>query len=640
MMNHKHTYILSVVFAIIMLTNMVAFAKDGSPINEDLQFYPGVWHISELDRAEALVAQNDQLAAIKLYEKYLATDSLNQKAWYRLAQLYSWNDMPDKALYCYEQLAKLDPLDKDVLQKLAQYYVWTDRQKEAIHIYRKLIMLDPENIEYHKKLAQLYSWNDMPDRAIAEYEKIVRLDSTDIQTMKILAQNYFWTDRAKEGIHLLQKIVAMQPDSLNLRRQLAQQYEWQGEPEKALDEYRAIFKRQPDDTLSLRKLAQLSMSLNRYNDAEHYYQLLIRKQPENTRLHLALGKLYLWSNRAATAIPEFEKYLKIHPDDKEALALLGEAQRWSGQWEQAKENLRAVLRVDPRYSRARELLAGIREQYGPLWENKYLRIHDSNQLTLEQIPIGYKVYYNQHWVFSLGLTRYRIMDGRVDSSLAGMGASCAVRYNLSNGLAFGTEISPRFYTSKWNPVDYKLQFIQTLTKLTAQLEFYHRETQEGVQAILDRIVIKGLRGELYWQATRRWYLSVLLDRGAYSDGNKKTTGLLYSQYAFFMNPQISLYGSYSYEDFQNFYPASLPYWTPDQLHTLTLGLDMRRTFWQKVLCAGGLGLTRQQGIYSQNAHMQIGLNFSRFDQFYIRYEKIGSRVYNSQSFIVYFHHRF
>ncbi|NOY59825.1 MAG: tetratricopeptide repeat protein [Calditrichaeota bacterium] len=603
-------------------------------------YYPGLRSVPQLDKAEQLVADDKQLEAIKLYENYLQKNHSPAKAWHRLAQLYSWNEMPDQVIRVYEKMLHYYPDDKKALEILAQNYVWTDRQKKAISIYQKLSALEPRNIDYHKKLAQLFSWNEMPDQAVHEYENIVQLDTTDVKVMRALAQQYFWSNRNKKGIALLEKVIRLIPDSLSVRRQLAQQYVWQGMPEKAAKQYEKILSQNPHDIDLMKKLAQIYSALNNYNKAIVLYKGLLQKEPNNSQLELLLAKNYLWSGKTNEAKIEFGKYIAKNPSDKEAHLLLGEIQRWTGEWDEAKLNLQKLLILSPTNKKAGELLTDIRKEYGPLIESKYSRIKDSNHLTREQIPLAYYYFINRHWLIQSGISRLKVLDGRINSSLVGLSGSFAAQYNITQNNGIRIEFSPHAYRSGWTAWGGKVQFIKNFFgHIYSNFGYYRKETQEGVQALFDKIMINGFAGNIYWQIIPRWYISTQVDYGKYSDANAKTTAVFSTQFSFFLKPKISLFGIYSYEDFKKLYQTSLPYWTPNKLRTISSGLKFEHSI--KTLSTGiGVYLTRQQNVISQNIFTELGFSLTDFDKLFIRYEKTGSTVYNSTSLQAYYQHRF
>ena len=596
----------------------------------------------QVQAAESLIEDNKQMEAIRKYEQIVKVYPAHLKSWKRLAQLYSWNNMGEKAISCYKKIIELDPVDTEAKKTLAQYYIWNNRQLEAIELLEKVVMFEPDNIELRRQLAQLYSWNNMPDKAIKEYEAIVRSDSTDTTIIKLLANNYFWTNRPLKGIKMLERVVALEPDSLNFRKQLAQQYIWNEMPQQAIVQYEEILKRDPEDGEILEKLAQQYIWNNRSKEAAKLYEKLVGKKPDNLNFNMQLARAYQWSNQGEKAEKPLQEVLKQQPYNKEALLSLAELQRWSGRWDMAKDNLEKLLQIDPKNQKARQLLAGIREEYGTVLYGRYYRISDSNQIIREEIPIVAKVDYNHHWQYQFAVKEYRVKDERLDSLQIGYHVQARLKYNFSPRTSTFVKLGLTNYSSGWTPFSFKIQLNQSFfNRIYTNFQFYQTETREGVRALTDRIVIHGVMGELFWQINRRLSCSGTYQRHFYSDNNDKlttSTGINYSQKI--KASKLILYGYYVYEDFRNIYPSSFPYWTPEQLSTISLGVNLTHNFNNWLYLGWGYALTNQQGIYSNNFSGEAMISLTKYDRISFQYLKNGSKIYHAESYNIFFQHRF
>ncbi len=596
----------------------------------------------KIARADSLIDVNKQKEAISIFESIVKEKPDHLRSWQRLAQLYSWNEMPENAIKAYERIVQLNPMDNEAKITLAQFYLWNDRQKDAIDLYEKILVFEPKNLEIHKKLAQLYTWNQMPDKAIAEYEQIVRLDSTDTATMKMLADHYFWKDRADDGIRMLERIVSLEPDSLELRKKLAQHYVWNNQPEKAIDQYKAILERNPDDRKILKKLAQQYMWNNKPEEAAPLYEKLIALEPDSINHRIQLAHAYLWSNQSAKAEKPLQEILKRQPFNREALISLAEIERWSGRWDQAKSRLEKLKTFDPKNKRVLELLRDIRKNYGSFASAKYTRLSDSNLITRETMPLGATCFHNRKWDFHYQAARYRVTDDRLDSTLVGYGARVAANFHPFVSTTISLELGAVNYSSNWTPFSAKIQLSQSIKgKFTGRLSFERHETQEGVRALTDHIILRGFSSEAYWQIFPRLAISGNYQHFRYSDDNKKITATAATWVTIKMKkPNLYMYGYYLYEDFDKIYPTSLPYWTPNRLTTSSLGFNAKQPISRSVSLEAGYALTRQQGINSNNFNGGIEMSFTGFDKFSLRYQKSGSDVYHSTYLIAYFEYRF
>ncbi|MBC8185904.1 tetratricopeptide repeat protein [candidate division KSB1 bacterium] len=597
---------------------------------------------AKIKEAEALIENGNQFQAIAEYEKIVEEYPDHVSSWKRLAQLYNRNDKPEKSVTCYEKIVEANPLDSQAMKILAQNYIRNDRQKDAINLLEKVVVLEPDSLRIHKKLARLYSGNNMPKKLINQYEKIVQLDSTDTQTMKKLAANYSWDKKPLLAIKILEAFINNHPDSLHIRRELAEQYEWNDMSKNAIIQYEEIIKRDFNDIKLMKKLAQQYMWNNRSADAVPLLRKILFSEPENIDCKIQLANAYVCSNQAERAERPLLEILQKQPYNKEVMLSLAERQQESGKWDLAKQKLKKLLRLDPNNEKARELLTGIRRQYGTFPEARYYRISDSNKLTREQLPLTAACFFNRQWEYVFSAAHYRVLDGRLDSTLAGYGAKVAAKYNYSPNTSSVVEFAVANYSTNWTPLSFQIQFNQRFfDKIYTNVRYFRTETREGVRALTGKILLDGYRGELYCQVTKRWSLSGDYTFQTYSDKNRKIIANARSNFLIKLNnPKLYIFGCHSFIDFKNIYSGSLPYWTPEALSTSSLGLNFDLNFSSWLNLGGGYSLANQRTINSHNFNGQMGININRYGKFFFQYVKNGSKIYNTENYLAYFQYRF
>ncbi|MDW7680456.1 MAG: tetratricopeptide repeat protein [bacterium] len=152
--------------------------------------------------AESLVEAGQQLSAIEHYEKIVQQYPDHLKAWKRLAQLCSWNNIGEKAIGCYEKIMLLNPVDTETAKLLAQQYIWNNRQLEAIDLLERVLVLESGNLKIHRQLAQLYG-----TRGEAKYYRIS--DSNQIAREQIpLNFQYYQSSRWEYNFSVAQQRIA------------------------------------------------------------------------------------------------------------------------------------------------------------------------------------------------------------------------------------------------------------------------------------------------------------------------------------------------------------------------------------------------------------------------------------------------
>ena len=595
-----------------------------------------------VEYAEALIAADKQLEAIGEYIIVLESEPENMRYLRRLIELYKWNDMPDKAIRGYEKIAKLDPGDLENLKLLAQNYVWADQQGKAILLYEKILKREPDNIELREKLAQLYSWNENPKKAVEHYEILLKANPENISILSKLADNYFWLGRNQEGIKTLEKLVALAPDSTRFKQMLAEQYSWNKKPQAAIEHYENLLVKQPNNKDVKKHLADLYLDNNQPQKATRLYTILSREDRQNKDYMIGLARAFMLSKLPEQALKIIHYVLRLFPQDKEALFLLAEYQRWNGEWDLARQNLNQILKDDPGNKPALELLTGIQQEYNPLAEIRYYRIHDSNGLLHEHVPLSFFYYQNRHWEWSASTHYYWIQDENVDSTNSGFGLKLSAKYHFNKKNSVYAELAGTNYTSKWTPVSLILQYNRSFwDKVYANVRYFRNESREGIFALQEQIMIDGFAGEFYAQVLPRWSLSGTYNFGFYSDDNQKITSSAGTEFSLLRkNPNLGIYSYFYNEDFRYIYPTSKPYWTPEKLYTTVVGARISQEFFSFMGLGVTYGYTTQENVHSNNFSGYLSITIPNFTKFYIQYTKDGSDIYNAESVSGFIQYRF
>lgn len=554
-------------------------------------------------------------------------------------------DAQEAPLDTLQAFVAAHPGDLEARLALARALVANNRQQEAIAQYEAVLQQDSTRLDALRGLAQLYTWNTRPEDAVRAYERIVELDTADVATRLMLAQQYFWTERAREGIRQLESVVRLQPGNLDVRRDLAQHYVWNAMPERAITQYETIAAADTADLATTGRLAQQYLWNSRLAEAVPLYRRIVALRPDSLDARVTLAKALLWTNQTQAAIEQFEQVLKQDPDNREALLLVAEAQRWTPQWPEAREKLQRLLVLDPGNARARELLEGLRADYGPLLQVAYRRITDSNDLTREHIPVTFRQHVDGRWTYTAGASHERLLDERLDAaadrSVTAYQATTGVHYRIDGATTVQVNVSATRYELGWTPLSFSARVDRQFAgRLYTGLQYGRSETREGVRAVQEHILKHDVAFEAYLQATSRLSVSGVLNRIAYSDDNSRLTGVGVASYQVLRRPGVHLMASYGYEDSALVYPTALPYWTPDNLHTTTGWLVLDHTLGGLVRVRARYGVTHQQGVYANNVGLLVGLPHLNDHSLQVEYESSGSDVYAARTLGLSYGYRF
>jgi hypothetical protein len=205
---------------------------------------------------------------------------------------------------------------------------------------------------------------------------------------------------------------------------------------------------------------------------------------------------------------------------------------------------------------------------------------------------------------------------------------------VSPGLSLSGTALATSYVSKWVPVSLSLQTDVTVSsRVSSALKLQRFETTEGVQAIRSHITVNRAAAELFSQTTDRLSMAGSAESDWYSDNNSKMTLASFFTYKVLMeSPSITLLANYAYQNSRIVYATSIPYWTPHQLSTTSLGISATQDLFEWFTIDAAYLRTLQAGVFSDNVRGRLTLRPSQFSQFFVEYEKLGSTVYSQNAF--------
>jgi len=313
----------------------------------------------------------------------------------------------------------------------------------------------------------------------------------------------------------------------------------------------------------------------------------------------------------------------------------------SGEWDVAKNEAEKLLKIDPQNQSARKILDEIRSSYSDyvLGEVKWLR--DTNKLTKIILPFESRYFFNRFIEINVNLERVELIDDRISERDYGYGGFAQFRLNFKRGDYFEFGAGAFKYRANAFPV-WKFSVGSNLfDRIYPQFTYQRSENREGVRAIGEKITIDNFTLTIYNQIFPSLGLSVLANYGIYSDGNiKRTFGSYLNFLVLRKNPQVLFVGFYAFEDFDSIYVNSVPYWTPNNLSTYWVEVDVRQDIF-RWFSAGIAGAIARHPGYPTSVNYRFYCEFkARSFELYGLYERYGSTVYNYRFFRAYAKFRF
>ncbi len=431
----------------------------------------------------------------------------------------------------------------------------------------------PDDAQAHRALSDLLLAQGEPAAAVPHLRWLADGNPTDADVHRQLAQTLLWTDRPADAALVLAEVVALDPSDVQARVQLAEIITWDGQAGRAVEMLAPVADAHPDDA----------------------------------RLHRILAFALLASGDAR-APGQLSHALALQPDDPDLLIEVAAIERWSGDWRVARQHLeraqRHALTAD-QSARAVTLLDGVRARSAPSVTTSATRTADSNGLTRLDAPVRLDVPLSGRWAVALHADRGGIERAAGQRAAAASVLPIAVylpsmRTQLEVGV--GVEATP----GPTARLQAHASAQQTWTAggfALARLTAASGTTRDAATALSQGLRRTSLTAEGYAEVTPALALSATVVGVRYADDNQRIQGAATSRWlplAVGVRPDgpplaaLGLTAGAVYEDTQTLYPDARPYYTPDNLLTLSSGLAARVAT-GPVRMEGALGLARQSG---------------------------------------------
>jgi hypothetical protein len=296
----------------------------------------------------------------------------------------------------------------------------------------------------------------------------------------------------------------------------------------------------------LRMLKGLGLALlwsNQPGKARIVYEDLLRMQPADQGSWRNLGRALSWNGRQREAIAVLQKLLHAYPDDQEARVALAQARAWMGRPDLAQvalEGMDANARDD-----AKQLRSDLARALAPRTRAESQRSTQSDQLDIESARLTHEVSFD-HGLGTLGARLEKLKFERDDGADSARLSTPMIRgrYRFNDAVELNGElgnlrIEPRasealnrFVYSVWLTV-WPSDIVRVdLSSNRASLDNL-RSLHLGLTATQN-----GVSLELTPSERQRY--AIRLDRGLYSDGNRRWSNQAEGEYRWLAHPDLWL----------------------------------------------------------------------------------------------------
>ena len=592
-----------------------------------------------------------------------------------LVQQYLWTNQSERARTLLAEVVSKRPNDLDARRQLADLYFWSGQARKGIAQLEWIVDKKPEATDTRKRLVQQYLWTDQPEKCIPHLEQIVQAAPNDLDARKQLAQLYLQTEQTTLGIMQLMWTVKQDSMDLSVRQQLAEQLFSVNEPSWGLDHLRFLVQRRPDDRALRSTLARRSLEHDHLNAAIDQYQWFVDHPPVDSSLkasllqHLLWAERYekvaslgthmlaadpdnvshrfhvaralAWSDRPKDALPHLDTLLTHAPDHVEALLLSAELRRWMPkEWPKARKHAERVLSIAPDNKEAKDFLRALRHDYGSTSRTVVRYETDSNGRSHLRTPLRTTVWLGGLWHAVMELNRHQFLDTSV-SPLSGFEGAVGVQAQFPTGTAIKLLGTATAYENGWSPFGGTVSLQQSMGVATLTTRYRHGEMRESVTALSSRRGIHELEGNLTLHFGPRFTLSGEGTHTWISDTNRQVKLIGSSWILLHENdPALALQLSYQYEDTEQIFFDSRPYWTPNQLVTLSGALSLNIPIREWLEIETTLGLSGQNGEVGTDYGGRLNISPGFFHSIQATVERFGSGTYAYRAMSVQYIYRF
>jgi tetratricopeptide (TPR) repeat protein len=322
---------------------------------------------TEVQRAPA----SRVLPALPSSEQVSATAAYH----FAMAQAYSAEGNPDRAIEEYKLTLMYDPKASIVHARLATEYVKKGMASAAMETCKEALALDAGANDARMILASLYSSAQQYDEAVSHYSIVLKSDPSNEEAAVYKAQAQLDQEKNAEAIETMKAFVKDNGDSALGWYYLGRTYHKSGNFDGAEKSYRkaidvkpslkqallslgymyeegkkndravAVYREVYDDTQDLtaaNRIAMIFLKQEKYKEAIPYLEAIEASDSSDLNNQVKLGLVYMETKDYDKAVGVFLRLIEKNPDSDRIRFYLGSLHEERGDVDQAVHHYRLV----------------------------------------------------------------------------------------------------------------------------------------------------------------------------------------------------------------------------------------------------------------------------------------------------------
>ncbi len=293
--------------------------------------------------------------ATHFYNQALISDSLNDAAYYELADIYTSEESnlinSDLALEYSKKAYEIDPENEVYQLQYARLLIDKKQYDKGISLLNQLVEKNPHNKKYVFDLAFAYEQAEQIDSAISLYEDLERQYGFDPEISYQKHVLYFQNGMIEEGIDEVKKLVEQHPENTNYLIFLANHYYHEKDFEQTEHYAKEAIKNGSTDTKAYVFLLQSQLKQNKGEELlATLNQLVISDLDLNQKIQIFFPLIDVISENPewSDEILEVANHLiQEYPNDAKPYALYGDLLFTSGRDQEAIKAFNHSKSLDP-----------------------------------------------------------------------------------------------------------------------------------------------------------------------------------------------------------------------------------------------------------------------------------------------------
>ena len=290
--------------------------------------------------------------AVMTLERLLEVKPGHVSAMQALARLYREMKREERAEAYYRKILDIDPLYEPALIELASLYEEQDRLDEAARIYENILEVNPGRDDIRFRLGRMLFEQDLYEQAIEAFEKVLKKNPENGQVRLALGIALFFEGKNYGAAEtLFQELLEENGENETARYFLASTYERQGKPLKALESFSLV---SPSSGLYGNSRVHMAILLKedgRGDEAVSLLEKALATKPEPA-IYVALATLHEERGKPEQAETTLLRGLTDNPENLEMRYRLGVLYEKSGRFEESILEMQRILDVEPDHAEA------------------------------------------------------------------------------------------------------------------------------------------------------------------------------------------------------------------------------------------------------------------------------------------------